>query len=236
VRRRERVGPLAVITLGAMLLFATGSGATQGRQSPAAVRPATAVPSVLTTPPAESFDRLYEQGQRANASIRTLTARFTETTTSSLLVRPLVARGTLAVERPSRVVLRYTEPESRVVLIDNNKMTMSWPSYQVMDIGSAMGRVQRYFVDGSAADLRRQFDIDDSQAGEKPGLYRVVMVPKQKRIREALSRLELSVTRETMLLASMRMTFANGDTKTMALDNVTPNAPLPAGTFVLERR
>lgn len=215
-----------------MLLFATGSGATQGRQSP----PAAAIPPVSATPPAaESFDRLYEQGQRANASIRTLTARFTETTTSSLLVRPLVARGTLAVERPSRVVLRYTEPESRVVLIDNNKMTMSWPSYQVMDIGTAMGRVQRYFVDGSAADLRRQFEIDDSQAGEKPNLYRVVMVPKQKRIREALSRLELSVDRQTVLLASMRMTFANGDTKTMVLENVTPNATLPAGTFGLER-
>jgi outer membrane lipoprotein-sorting protein len=186
-------------------------------------------------PGVESFDQLYTQGQRVNASIRTLTATFTETTTSSLLVRPLLARGTLAVERPSRVVMHYTEPDSRVVLIDNNRMTMSWPSRQVMDIGAAMGRVQKYFVDGSAADLRRQFDIDDRLASDRPGTYQVSMVPRQKRIREALAKLELWVDRESFLLASMRMTFANGDTKTMTFDNVTPNAALPQGVFALGR-
>ena len=181
----------------------------------------------------DSFDQLYERGQRVTATIRTLTAQFTETTTSSLLVRPLVARGALAVERPSRVVLHYAEPESRVVLIDNNKMTMTWPSRQVMDVGAAMGRVQRYFVDGSAADLRRQFDIDDKQANDRPGTFRVAMVPRQKRIREALDKLELWVDRESFLLSSMRMTFANGDTKTMTFENVVPNAALPAGTFTI---
>jgi outer membrane lipoprotein-sorting protein len=216
----------AIVICSAMLGVTARSGVAQSRQPPA---------GAVAAASAESFDQLYERGQHANAAIRTLTARFTETTTSSLLVRPLVASGTLAVERPARVVLHYSQPESRVVLIDNNKMTVSWPTYQVIDVGSAVGRVQRYFVDGSAADLRRQFDIDDRQAGDKTGLYRVVMVPKQKRIRDALSQLELTVDRQTFLLASMRMTFANGDTKTMTFENVTPNATLPAGTFVLER-
>ena len=76
----------------------------------------------------DAFDELYARGQKANAAMKTLTARFTETTTSSLLTKPLVARGRLAVERPSRVVLRYTDPDSRVVLIDGNQMTMSWPA------------------------------------------------------------------------------------------------------------
>ena len=30
--------------------------------------------------------------------------------------------------RPSRVALRYTEPEQRTVLIDNNKLTVTWPT------------------------------------------------------------------------------------------------------------
>jgi outer membrane lipoprotein-sorting protein len=105
-------------------------------------------------PRQESFDDMYVRGQRANAAIKTLTAHFTETTTSSLLTRPLVSRGRLAVERPSRVVLRYSDPEQRVVLIDGNRMTMSWPSHnvrQTTDIGTAQGRVQKYFVNGTAA-------------------------------------------------------------------------------------
>ena len=186
-------------------------------------------------PPAgESFDELYAKGQTLTASIKTLTAHFTETTTSSLLTRPLVARGTLAVERPSKVVLRYTEPNPRIVLIDNKKMTSTWPTRQTLDIGSAMGRVQRYFVNGTAAELRQQFDIDERNLNDTPGTYHIGMVPKRKQIREALTRLDLWVSRETSLLHSMRMTFPNGDTKHMAFEQVTPNPTLPPGIFALE--
>jgi len=165
----------------------------------------------------------------------TLTARFTETTTSSLLVRPLVARGTLAVRRPSRVALRYTEPNTRVILIDDRTLTSTWPSKQTLDIGAAMARVQKQFVNGSAADLRREFDIDDQHALETPGAYYVSMTPKRKQIREALAKLELWVDRGSMLLKSMRMTFPSGETKTMAFEDVVPNAPLPPDVFTLDR-
>jgi outer membrane lipoprotein-sorting protein len=189
-------------------------------------------------PPTDAFDDLYARGQKANAAIKTLTARFTETSTSSLLTRPIVARGTVAVERPMRVVLRYTDPDLRTVLIDGNKMTMLWPSrgiQQVTDVGSAQGRVQKYFVNGSAADLRRQFEIDMHDAGDRPADYYVTMVPKRKQIRDALARLDLWVNRGSFLLDSMKLTFANGDTKTMAFEDVVPNAALPADAFALPR-
>jgi len=192
----------------------------------------------VTTPaiaPPDTFDELYARGQKANAAIKTLTARFTETTTSSLLTRPMIARGRLAVERPSRVVMRYTDPDARVVLIDGNRMTMSWPGKnltQVTDIAAAQGRVQKYFVNGTAADLRGQFEIDDhSSAGDRPELYFVTMVPKRKQIRAALAQLDLRVNRSSLLLHSMKMTFANGDTKTMIFEDVVPNAPLEPGSF-----
>jgi outer membrane lipoprotein-sorting protein len=182
-----------------------------------------------------SFDQLYEQGQRRNATMRTLTARFTETTTSPLLVRPLVARGTVFVERPSRVALRYAEPDARVIIIDDKTLTTSWPSRQTIDIRTAMARVQKQFVNGSAADLRREFDIDDRHALDTPGTYYVSMVPKRKQIREALSKLDLWVDRDALLLESMRMTFAGGETKTMKFDDVVPNAALPPGVFAINR-
>ena len=53
-----------------------------------------------------------------------------------------------------------------------NKMTMSWPSHnvrQTTDIGTAQGRVQKYFVNGTAADLRWQFDIEEHDASDRPG-------------------------------------------------------------------
>lgn len=199
---------------------------------------AAAAAQTPAAPPRESFDDLYRRGQQANAGIRTLTADFTESTTSSLLTRPLVARGTLTVERPSRVILRYAEPERRVVLIDGNRLTMTWPSRklrQETDIRRAQERVQRYFVDAGAAELRREFDIEPRPDSENPGAHEVTLRPKRRQIRETLARLDLWVDPATALLTSMRMTFANGDTKTMRFERVTMNPALDADAFSVER-
>lgn len=184
------------------------------------------------------FDELYSRGKKANDAMKTLTARFTETTTSSLLTKPMVARGRVAVERPARVVLRYTEPDVRVVLIDGSRMTMSWPSRnvkQVTDISTAQGRVQKYFINGTLEDIRSQFEIEDHGTTDKPGTYYVTMAPKRKQIRENLAKLDLWIDQKSLLLDTMKMTFTNGDTKTMAFEDVVPNAPIEPAAFSLER-
>ena len=125
-----------------------------------------------------------------------------------------------------------------MIVIDGNKMTMSWPSHnvrQVTDVGTAQGRVQKYFVNGTAADLRAQFEIEEHGTSERPGTDHLTLIPKRKQIRETLARLDLWVTRSTLLLDAMRMTFANGDTKMMSFDEVVPNAALEPGTFSISR-
>jgi outer membrane lipoprotein-sorting protein len=184
--------------------------------------------------PNETFDELYRRGQAANAGLKTLTARFTETTTSVLLTRPLVERGTLAVQRPDTVVLHYTVPETRTVWIDRNQLVVSWPArniYQVSNIGRMQGRVQKYFVDSDANELRKSFDITVSDTEQRRGTDHVSLLPKRSQIREGLARLDLWIDQSSLLLAAMRMTFANGDTKLMTLDDVVPNAAIAPGTF-----
>jgi len=199
----------------------------------------TRVASAPPPAPPDAFDDLYAKGKQINDAMKTLTARFTETTASTLLTRPLVARGRVAVERPSRVILRYTEPDARTVLIDGNTMTVVWPSRnvrQVTDIGTTQKRIQKYFVNGTAADLRHEFEIEDHPSGgDRPNAYHLSMVPKRKQIHETLTRLDLWVDRTSLLLDVMKMTFANGDTKTMAFEDIVRNAPLDVGTFALDR-
>jgi outer membrane lipoprotein-sorting protein len=181
-----------------------------------------------------TFDELYRRGQLANASLKTLTARFTETTTSALLTRPLVERGTLAVERPARVVMNYAVPETRTVLIDGDRLVLSWPGrhiHQVTNIGQMQGRVQKYFVDSDPDELRRSFDITIADTEKRPGAQHVMLLPKRKQIREGLTRLDLWIDDSSLLLAAMRMTFANGDTKLMTLEDIVPNPVLAPGTF-----
>ena len=180
------------------------------------------------------FDDLYERGQKQNAGLKTLTAAFTETSTSALLSTPLVERGTVYVERPSRVALRYTGPEARVVVIDGDTMTLTWPSAKLnatKDIGAAQRRIQKYFVDSSAKELRGHFDVTAKEADDRPSSYLITMVPKRKQILEGMTKLDLWIDRETLLLAAMRMTFPGGDTKTMTFADVKVNVPLDASVF-----
>lgn len=184
--------------------------------------------------PADLFDELYRRGQTLHDGLRTFTARFTESTSSPLLERPLVARGTVAVERPFRVSLDYTEPEARRVLIDGDTMIVTWPSRnirQVRDIGASRRLVQKYFVDGSPDDLRSHFSITAREVDDGRGDYLVTMVPKRQQIKQGLARLELWVGEKTLLMTAMRMTFPNGQEKLMTFEDVRPNVPLDPSTF-----
>jgi outer membrane lipoprotein-sorting protein len=184
------------------------------------------------------FDELFKQGQAKNGAMKTLTASFVETTTSTLLTKPLVSSGTLAVVRPSQILLRYTEPDERTVLIDGDTMTMSWPSRKIReskDIGASEKRIQKYFADSSADELRSHFAISAREAADRPGTYLVTMVPKRKQILEGLSRLELWVDRGSALLVAMKMSFPNGDAKLMTFSDITPNATIDPSVFRVGR-
>ena len=184
-----------------------------------------------------SFDELYSRGQKLNAGIQTLTARFTETTSSSLLERPLVSRGMLYVQRTGpapRVALHYTDPDVRTVLIDGNRMTTSWPSRNIRtnhNIRRAQSEVKKHFTSNDAGDLRKLFQITLRPVSARPGTHEVLLVPTEKRISETLTRLELWADEATGLLKAMRMTFRNGDLKLMEFEDVSPNAAIDPVVF-----
>lgn len=182
-----------------------------------------------------SFDELYSRGQKTNASIQTLTARFTEKTTSALLSGAVEERGSLYVQRPSRVLMRYEEPAGKIILIDGKRMIIIVPAQkirQTLDIDRAQGRVQG-MLKSDAGDLRRLFDIQLQDRSGRPGTHEVLMTPKRKEIRENLTRLELWVPDTTGLLEAMRMTFASGESKLMEFRDVVPNAAINPAVFAL---
>ena len=188
--------------------------------------------------PDTSFDAIYRRGLQLNAELKTLTAAFTETTTSEMLTRPLLATGTIAVERPSRVVLHYQEPEQRDVLIEGDRLTVSWPSRhirKVTNIATTNRRIQRYFIDASPDRLREHFTIAVRTGGDRRHTYQLTMAPRRKQIREGLASLDLWIDDASLLLTAMKMTFPNGDTKLMVLDGVVTNQPVDPALFSAAR-
>lgn len=197
-----------------------------------------ALSAAQTQPFDHSFESIYKRSLELNSTLKTLTARFTETTTSAMLTRPLVATGTLAVERPSRVVLHYREPELRDVLIEGDRLTLAWPArqiHQVTNIATINRRIQRYFVDSNPDQLRESFAITIRTGDDRPHILGLTMVPKRKQIREGLSSLDLWIDERSLMLTALKMTFPNGDTKLMTLEGVVANAPVEASVFTVAK-
>lgn len=219
MRADRRLRLARVLLLACTALAASISIPLAARQNAPAAKP--------------SFDELYSRGQKTNASIQTLTARFTEKTTSALLSGAVEERGSLYVQRPSRVLMRYEEPAGKTVLIDGKRMIIVVPSQklrQTLNIEDAQGRVQG-MLKSDAGDLRRLFDIQLQDRSARPGTHEVLMTPKRKQIRENLTRLELWVPDTTGLLEAMRMTFASGESKLMEFRDVVPNAVIDPAVF-----
>jgi outer membrane lipoprotein-sorting protein len=189
-----------------------------------------------SAPTHDLFDDIYDRSRTVEASIRTVTARFTESTTSSMLETPLVERGTLAVVRPDRIALRYTDPEPHVVVIDGDRMTFTWPSRGIVqrsDIGAARRRIDRYFVDKSPNELRHAFRIAATVSREHPDTWEIRMDPTRSQIRQGLARLYLWIDRSTLLMSAMRMDFPNGDSKLMTFEDVRTNVPVDPAAFTI---
>lgn len=188
-------------------------------------------------PARDLFDEIYDRGQKLNANLKTLTAAFTESSTSPLLTKPLVQKGHVYVDRPSRIALRYTEPDARVIVIDGDRMTVSLPSpptRTVTDIGASQRRIQKYFVDTTPKELRGHFTITAREADDRPNTYALLMIPKRKQIQEGIVRLEIWMDRATLMLAAMQMTFPGGETKVMTFTDVKQNPTIDPAMFTLK--
>ena len=200
---------------------------------------ALAVVAALTTlsagaAPDDLFAGIYTRSMMKRASMRSLQAHFTETTTSTLLNKPLVAHGTVIGAPPARVRMTYTDPEVKTVVIDGDTLTILWPDRrerQQIKIGEMQKRIDHYFTRASVKDLESMFQIMAAPDETRRAVDRIEMRPRRKQIKQGLERLDLWIERESAMLVQMRMFFPSGDEKTIALDDISTDVPVSDATF-----
>jgi len=172
------------------------------------------------------FDEIYARSLPIDATVKTIRASFVETTTSPMLAKPLVATGTLVAVRPTDVELIYRTPPEKTITIKNGQLILEMPSRklrQERDISTTLARVQKYFVSKSPDELRTHFTIAASEDPARSDTYRIDMTPKRKQIEQGLTRLELWLRKDTLMLDAMRMHFPGDGTKLMEFKDVELN-------------
>jgi outer membrane lipoprotein-sorting protein len=180
------------------------------------------------------FDDIHARVRIAEAKRQTIRARFTETTISSLLVKPMVSEGTLLGAKPASLLMTYTSPERKTIVMDGRRLLVTRPDpgeREQVDIAQIMKRVNHYFVNANPEQLRKSFTVRAFVDPEAPASYQIDLVPTRKQIRQGLERLQIWITRDPLLLSRIRITFAGGDTTTVRIEGAELNVTLPANAF-----
>jgi outer membrane lipoprotein-sorting protein len=184
----------------------------------------------------DPLDDLFARGKAMQATLHSVSASFTETIVSSLLRDPLVARGTVVAAMPLRMLMTYSSPEVRYILMDQTRIVTFVPARHERDeinIADMQRRIQKYFVDASPKDLRESFDIELTGDPSMREADLLDMKPRRKQIKEGLSRLRLWIDRTRLVMLKIRMDYADGDARTIELTDIKVNVPIDDRTFVI---
>jgi outer membrane lipoprotein-sorting protein len=191
------------------------------------------VPQVSARQASDPLDDLFARSRANLSGLKTVTASFTERTVSSLLREPIVATGTLVAAMPLRVAMTYATPTPKTVAFDRARLVVDWPSVKIhenIEIAETQRRVQQYFTDFSAKQLRETFTITLVTEGKT---YRLDMLPRRKQVAAELVRLRLWVDGARLELVKMTMDYPGGDSKTLELSAIRMNVPIDDAAFLL---
>jgi outer membrane lipoprotein-sorting protein len=195
----------------------------------------TVVPGGTERPhAADLFDEIYRRGAPMEAKLQAISASFVETTSSTLLAKPLVLRGRVVAQRPSNVVLTYDAPDARVVRIIDGQLRVNWPARgldETKDVRSTLRRAERTIIGKSPDELRKLFDITAIDAPDRAGTWKVTFVPRRRQMREGVELLHLWIGQQSLLLESLEMELPGGDTRRMDFSDVVVNPELDATVF-----
>jgi outer membrane lipoprotein-sorting protein len=192
-------------------------------------------PGIAARQSSDPLDDLFVRGRAVQATRKTITASFTETTVSSLLRDPLVATGTLQAALPIRVVMTYASPTVKIVALDDTRLVIARRGGQEreeIDIASTQRRVQKYFTEASSKQLRELFTITLSN-DPNDDLHKLEMVPRRRQIAEGIDRLRIWIDRTRLLMVRMTLDFPGGDSKTLELRDIRTNVAIDETAFAL---
>jgi outer membrane lipoprotein-sorting protein len=176
---------------------------------------------------------------RVQATIRTLSADFTETTTSHLLKDPIQAKGSLYLTKPSSVLWEYEEPEVMRFAISNDEYVGYFPQRkraEKSDIHRWSERIFRIFGLGqTSAELGKFYTIRAADPGaDPPGTNLLLLEPKKRRVRKRVEQVKLWISSSTHLPLRIELSGRDGYVRVIQLHDLRVNPDLSASLYNIE--
>lgn len=209
-----------------MLAFALSSAPVAAGAPPASRAPASR----------ELLDTVWRGVQRAQERHASGCGTLTETRVSPLLVRPLVLNGTFCAAGLDRFRVEYAGPAPARVLYNDgvlNVTTDGGRRTEALDVGSAVGRAQRYFAGPKASEnLERDFTIAVAEAGDR---YTLELLPRSGRIARRVKRVAVELGKSDFLPRRIEVEGKSGVKSTYDIRIEKLDAPLDEVLFKVYR-
>ena len=158
------------------------------------------LPAGAADPPDPELSAVLAKFDNVQDSIRTLSAEFTWTTTSSLLKEPLVSMGHLYMTKPDAIRWEYSEPEEMRFVIADDFYTGYFPNRKTAerrDFHRWSEKLFRYFGVGQGSEeLSKVYDIGLG-VSDVEGTDLLVLEPRKRRARKRIEELRIYVDRTT---------------------------------------
>ena len=178
---------------------------------------------------AEDVSEIVSKLQKSYESISTISASFTQETSSKGMKAAQTSKGKVWFKKPGKMRWEYSVPEGDLIVSDGKKIWVFQPDLnQVIekDIDESATRLTTDFLSG-IGDITKDFKV--SLAGSEGGYHRLSLVPKEEQ--PNLKRLTLDVDKTSFVIKKTAVVDHFGNETRVELKDIKTNASVQDKLF-----
>ena len=184
----------------------------------------------------DRLDEILAAMKEAGDRLETLSADFQQTNRDHILEEEETSSGKLYMQVPGRIRWEYDPPESKVLLVKDNKIVLYNP------IAHQAQEFQQGQIRGAGADLLIGFGRSNAEIGkhydvrlmkEDPKQVVLELIPKPESSASVFAAIQLTLNKEGWTPTRTVFHELNKDTTALVFDRVRVNEPLPPKIFEL---
>ena len=130
------------------------------------------------------------------SKIQTITCKFTQTQSLSVLSNKMSKKGVFYYQRPEKILLSFNDGDYIKMKVDSNPM--------LRELKNILSACMTGEIMNSTKDFNHVLKKEELK-------YTIIMTPKKKRVASKIKEIMLEFDRRNMCLNKMRMTQPNGD-------------------------
>ncbi len=174
---------------------------------------------------------LVQSITNVHQQMKALSANFTQEKNSALFTEPVVQKGKLCYEAPSKLRWEYLSPKEMTLLVNDGKTSIKNAKGGASNkMLNELGNMIISTFNGSNLNDNKNFDIQFFK-NEQTKSYIAELKPLDKKLQANYSSIRVIMNGKNYLAEKVILNESNGDVTTIIFSSMRTNVTFPEGTF-----